>query len=78
LIRDTNKIKEEMLKKSEKKINQFIDELQEISQGKEFTIDNIELLMTKYNKESKQDLIESIDNIISNFDESKIIEEKKD
>lgn len=67
-----------MLKKSEKKINQFIDELQEISQGKEFTIDNIELLMTKYNKESKQDLIESIDNIISNFDESKIIEEKKD
>lgn len=77
MIKNVDKIKKKMLKQSKEQIETFVDELQKLSENKEFTIDNIENLMTKFNRESKNNLIDSVDTSLAKFDESKLIEEKK-
>ena len=78
MIKDVEKLEKEMLEQAEIRIKKFIKELDELSVGEDFTINNIELLMTKYNKESKDDLIGSVNDLVSKYDETKIIMEKKD
>ena len=78
LIKDVEELEQKMMENSNQKIKQFVGELNELSIGEGFTIDNIELLMTKYNQEAKQDLLESVNDLVSHYDETKIIKEKKD
>jgi hypothetical protein len=69
-LRDT--VKERLCKKAD----ELIDGLIESSSGEEFTIDTIEDLMTRFNLDSKEITLETINEVIASFDERKIIKKK--
>ena len=72
------KNKEELKKKVKENLDRKADELIESMdcEDEEFTIDTIEDIMTRFNKDSKQIVIESINEAIASFDESRIIDKK--
>jgi len=66
-----SKIKEELDKKSEEMINSLDN-----SEDEDFTIDTIEDVMTRFHIESKQIVIDTINEAIASFDEKEIISKK--
>ena len=65
-----NKIKEKLDKKAEELI-----EAMDCS-DEEFNIDTIEDIMTRFNDESKEIVIETINEAVASFDEKEIINKK--
>ena len=72
------KNKTELKRKIKEELNQRADELIESLDGgeEEFTIDTIEDIMTRFNAESKQIAIDTVNEVIASFDEDKIINKK--
>ena len=76
MIRNKDELKEKIKKELDKKAEEFVDNLADTSETEEFTIDTIEEIMTRFNSESKQIIIETVNEAISSFDEKEIINKK--
>ena len=72
------KNKEELKKKVKEKLDKKADELIESMDcsDEEFTIDTIEDIMTRFNLDSRQIVVDTVNEAIASFDEKKIIDKK--
>lgn len=75
MIRNNDKIKLEIKKKLNKKADELIDGLDHLA-DEEFTINTIEEIMGKFEKESKDIMITSVNEAIASFDERRVIKKK--
>ena len=78
MIKNSKELKEKIRKKLDEKAKELIDNLDKVSDTDEFTIDTIEDIMTRFNVESKQITLETINEAINSFDEKKIIDKKNE
>jgi len=76
MIKNTEELKAKIRQRLDEKANELIENLGLSSESDEFTIDTIEDLMTRFNAESKQITLETINEAIASFDESRIITKK--
>lgn len=76
MIKNKDDLKEKIKNKLNRKAEEFVDKLVSASDTDEFTIDTIEEIMTRFNSESKQIIIETVNGTISSFDEREIINKK--
>ena len=67
-------MKNQVKLKLDRKAEELIDSMD--CSDEEFTIDTIEDIMTRFNAESKQIVIDTINEAIASFDEKKIITKK--
>ena len=67
-----NKIKENLNQKADA----FIDRIIETSDTNDFTIDSIEDLMIRFNSETNEIVLNTVNEAIASFDEKKIISKK--
>ena len=72
MLKNKEELKQSLKKKLDKKADEFIDNLD----IEEFTIDTIEGIMTRFNLESNQIVIDTVNEAIASFDEKKIINKK--
>lgn len=77
MIKNNDKLKEQVKEKLDRKAEEFIDDLNISSETEDFTIDTIEDIMTRFNKEANQIVIDAVNEAIASFDEKKIIAKKK-
>jgi len=75
MIKNKAELKRRIKEKLENKATEFIDEL-DLSE-EEFTIDTIEDIMMRFNDETNQIMIETVNETIASFDETNIISKKK-
>ena len=76
MIKNIDKLKKRVKENLEKRANDFIENLGITSKTENFTIDTIEDIMTKFNKEANEISIDAVNKAIASFDERKIIEKK--
>ena len=76
MIRNGEELKKRVKEKLDKRADEFIDNLTITSETEEFTIDTIEDIMTRFNKEANQIIIDSVNEAIASFDEKNIIAKK--
>ena len=75
MIKNKEKIKHEIKKKLDKKAHELIHGLDDLA-DEEFTIDAIEEIMCKFERESKEIMIATVNEAIASFDERRIIKKK--
>lgn len=75
MIRNKAELKSKITEKMENKATEFIENLDLADE--DFTIDTIEDIMMRFNEETNQITIETVNETIASFDESKIIAKKK-
>ena len=75
MIKNNDELKRKLKEKLDKKAEEFIDGLN-ITNDEDFTIDTIEYIMTRFNEETNQIVIDSVNEAIASFDEKKIIDKK--
>jgi hypothetical protein len=76
MLKNKEELRAKIKENLDKKADAFIDNLDSTSDTDEFTIDTIEDIMTRFNKESQDIVIASVNEAIASFDESKIITKK--
>lgn len=76
MIKNKEDLKEKIREQLNKKAEDFVDNIVKTSDTEEFTIDTIEELMTKFNLESKEIVIDTVNKAIDSFDEKEIINKK--
>ena len=74
MIRNKEELKREIKLKLEKKADELVESMD--CDDEQFTIDAIESIMTKFNLESKQIAIDTVNDAIASFDERNIISKK--
>ena len=74
MIRNKEELKREIKLKLEKKAYELVESMD--CDDEQFTIDAIESIMTKFNLESKQIAIDTVNDAIASFDERNIISKK--
>ena len=72
MLKNKEDLKQKLREKLNKKAEEFIEDLD----IEEFTIDTIEDIMSRFNTESKQIVIDTVNDSIASFDEKKIIDKK--
>ena len=76
MIKNRKELKQEIKKRLDQKADELIDNLDLTSNTEDFTIDTIEDIMTRFNTESKQIALDTVNEVIASFDENKIIGKK--
>lgn len=74
MIKNKEELKKEIKEKLEKKAESLVESMD--CSDEEFTIENIENIMSRFNLETRQIAIDTINEAIASFDESKIIDKK--
>ena len=74
VIKNKNELKIKVKEKLDKKANELIDSID--CSDEDFNIDTIEDIMTRFNVDSKQIVLDTINEAIASFDEKKIIDKK--
>jgi predicted house-cleaning noncanonical NTP pyrophosphatase (MazG superfamily) len=74
MIRNKEDLKKQVKEKLDKRADELIDSMD--CNEEDFTIDTIEDIMTRFNADSKQIVVETINESIASFDEKKIINKK--
>ena len=77
MIKNTHELKEQIKARLSRKAEEFVDELSITSTTENFNIDTIEDIMTRFDTEADQIVIDTVNRAISSFDEREIIEKKK-
>lgn len=77
MLKNKEELEEKIEKELQIKAKQLIAELDETSGTSSFTIDTIEDIMTRFNSETNQIVLDTITQAIASFDESEIIKKKK-
>ena len=75
MIKNKSELRRKIKEKLENKATEFIDDLD--LPDEEFTIDVIEDIMMRFNEETNQIIIETVNETIASFDETNIISKKK-
>ena len=78
MIKNHKEIQQKIREQLSEKANKLIENLNDSSDSEEFTIDTIEDLMTRFNRESNEIVLDTINEAINSFDEKKIIEKKNE
>ncbi|MDD4187409.1 MAG: hypothetical protein PHX04_01365 [Bacilli bacterium] len=75
MIKNKESLKKQIKEKLDIKADELIESM-DCCDGEEFIIDSIEDIMTRFNVDSKQIVIDTVNEAISSFDENKIINKK--
>ena len=77
MLKNSKEVGERIGKKLQEKAKELIRELDETIEIMDFTIDSIEDIMTRFNSETNQILLDTVSQAIESFDEREIINKKK-
>ena len=74
MLKNNDELKQKLREELSKRADEFIDDLD----TEEFTIDTIEDIMTRFSAESKEIMIDTVNDSIASFDEKEIINKKNE
>jgi len=75
MLLNKKKLEKALERELQSKARKFVEDLD--MEEDDFTIDNIENIMSKFHKETDEIIIKTVSDVIESFDETKIIAKKK-
>ena len=76
MIKNKKELQSALEKGLQEKARKFVEDLD--MKDEEFTIDNIESIISRFHKETDEIILKTVSDVIENFDETKIIAKKKE